>query len=235
MDLAAHREKWREVPGGSDTDGRIFSSDLLGLPDADLLAFWERMAERRLTEELGWIDVLYRDFFAGKRVLDVGSGLGLNGMRFASLGADWVFADIAPGNLKLLRRIAALKGLRPSFHLIGDDLSFDGLGAFDAVFACGSLHHVPFDLARRECAQIARHLKAKARWIELVYPKERWMREGCPAFGDWGRMTDGDRTPWAEWYDADKLRARLDPLTFRTILDFTFREQHFRWLDLERI
>lgn len=157
--LSAHREKWREVPGGSDVDGRLFSTTLLDLPDSELLALWGKMAERRISEELGWIDTLYRDYFKGKRVLDVGSGLGLNGMQFSAHGADWTFADIVPDNITLLRKIARLKGLSPSFHLIGDDLLFDGLGEFDAVFACGSLHHVPFALAKRECANIAKHLK----------------------------------------------------------------------------
>ncbi len=31
--LDSYREKWREAPRGSDTDGRIFSSELLSLPD----------------------------------------------------------------------------------------------------------------------------------------------------------------------------------------------------------
>ncbi len=46
MTLSRIREKWREAPGGSDTDGRGFSTDLPGLSDEALLATWEAMAAR---------------------------------------------------------------------------------------------------------------------------------------------------------------------------------------------
>jgi hypothetical protein len=234
--LAAHREKWREVPGGDDTDARRYSSDLLKLSDTELLSFWEVMAANRASGVIGWIGPLYRDFVAGRRVLELGSGLGLDGLRFAGQGADWTFADIAADNLAMIERIARLKGLKVTTHLIGPDLSFDKLeGQFDAVLACGSVHHVPFEIARQECLNVLKKLKVGGRWLELVYPKERWIKEGSPAFDKWAKMTDGDRTPWAEWYDADKIRQRLAPAELRTILDFAFSSDNYRWLDFEYV
>src|SRR5438477_588662 len=109
--LAAYREKWREAPQGSDTDGRVFSSDLVALTDAGLLARWEAMAARRASGELGWLATLYADTFRDRRVLELGSGLGFDAMRFAARGARWTCADIVADNLALIRRIAALKGL----------------------------------------------------------------------------------------------------------------------------
>jgi SAM-dependent methyltransferase len=233
MDLRPYREKWREVPGGDDTDGRRFSSDLLKLPDSELLATWDETARSRYAGVVGWFGPLYRDFLRGRRVIEIGGGMGHDGIRFASHGAHWTFADIAPDNLEVIGRIASLKGVPASFHLIDDDLSFDGLGEFDVVFACGSLHHVPFDIARRECANLLPHLAPDARWLELVYPRERWTAAGEPPFDKWGTMTDGERTPWAEWYDVDKLRARLSPAKLRTVLDYLFARDAYRWLDFE--
>ena len=43
----------------------------------------------------------------------------------AALGAHWTFADIVPTNLDTIRRVASLKGIEATFHLIGEDLSFD--------------------------------------------------------------------------------------------------------------
>lgn len=233
--LAPYREKWREVPGGDDVDDRRFSSDLLAMPDADFLALWEAQSAQRVSGVLGWIGPLYRDHFAGRRVLELGSGMGLDGLRFASQGAHWTFADIAPDNLKVIERVARLKGLNIATHLIGDDLSFAALpGEFDAVLACGSVHHVPFEIARRECLNALGKLKPDARWLELVYPKERWLKEGSQPFDQWGKATDGDRTPWAEWYDADKIRQRLAPAELTTILDFNFCDNNYRWVDFQR-
>ncbi len=234
--LEHYREKWREAPRGSDTDGRIFSSDLLTLPDDRLIATWEEMASRRYGGEIGWLGPLYFSTFREKKIVELGSGLGFDGLRFAGNGAFWTFADIVPDNLALIRRIAELKGLsdRVQFHLIGDDLSFDTLSRdYDAIWVFGSIHHVPFEIARREALDVLGHLKPRGRWMELVYPRERWLREGAPTFEQWGKLTDGERTPWAEWHDIEKVRQRLFPAPFRTLLDFEFCAHNYRWLDLQ--
>jgi hypothetical protein len=171
-------------------------------------------------------------------VLELGSGLGFDGLRFAEQGAAWSFADIVPDNLALIRRIAGLKGLdgRVGFHLIGDDLSFGDLPVdYDAIWVFGSIHHVPFEMARREALDAIAHLKPGGRWMELVYPRERWLREGAPSFEQWGKLTDGERTPWAEWHDVEKVRRRLFPAPMRTVLDFEFCAQNYRWLDLRYV
>lgn len=234
--LAAYREKWREAPQGSDTDGRAFSTDLLALPDAALLDRWEAMAARRASGELGWLVTLYADSHRERRVLELGSGLGFDAMRFAARGARWTCADIVADNLALIRRVAGLKGLaeRIDTHLIGDDLAFTGLApGYDAIWVFGSIHHVPFETARREALAALALLKPGGRWMELVYPRERWLREGALPFADWGRLTDGERTPWAEWHDVEKVRRRLAPASFATVLDFGFCADNYRWIDLE--
>jgi SAM-dependent methyltransferase len=236
VDLGPFRDKWREAPQGSDTDGRVFSSDLLTLADDALLARWEAMAARRAAGELGWLAPLYADTFRERRVLELGSGLGFDALRFAERGARWTCADIVADNLALIRRIAALKKLedRIDTHLIADDLSFAGLASgYDVVWVFGSIHHVPFDTAREEALSALTLLKPGGRWMELVYPRERWLREGAPPFEAWGRLTDGDRTPWAEWHDVEKVLRRLAPAPLRILLDFGFCADNYRWIDLQ--
>ena len=236
--LESYREKWREAPRGSDTDGRIFSTDLLALSDEALAAAWDEMAERRYGGEIGWLGPLYFDTFRGRNIIELGSGLGFDGLRFAGHGAAWTFADIVPDNLEVIRRMASIKGLqdRVRFHLIGPDLSFGDLPRdYDAIWVFGSIHHVPFDTARQEALNLLPHLKPGGRWMELVYPRERWLREGALPFGDWGRLTDGERTPWAEWHDVEKVRRRLSPASFRALLDFEFCSHNYRWLDLQLV
>ncbi len=236
--LDRYREKWREAPRGSDTDGRIVSSDLLAMTDDGLLAVWDAMAARRYAGEIGWLGPLYVDAFRGKRVLELGSGLGFDGIRFALQGAAWTFADIVAENLAVVRRIAELKGLGESvrFHLIDDNLSFAALPSdYDAIWVFGSIHHVPFEMARQEALEVLGHLSPGGRWMELVYPRERWLREGALSFDAWGRVTDGERTPWAEWHDVEKVRRRLFPAPLRTVLDFEFCSHNYRWLDLQYV
>jgi len=233
--LGAYREKWREVPGGSSENERLFSTDLLALPSADMLAHWEEQARRRAAGDLAWRNRLYLDVLRGKRVLELGSGLGYDGLHFVeSAGAHWTFADIVPDNLEVIRRVAGARGFgaQTAFHYIGDDLSFDALGEFDAIWVSGSIHHVPFEIQHREAMNVMPHLVPGGRWLELVYPRERWLLEGEQPFSSWGRSTDGDRTPWVEWFDAEKIRARLAPARFEVLLDFEFGASEFRWVDL---
>lgn len=236
ISLQSLRAKWREVPLGSDMDGRIFSTDLLSLSDQQLLSRWNAAADRRYTRELGWTTALYSPVFAGRDVLELGAGLGFDGLRFAAAGANWTFADIVPDNLAVIERVARLSGLhdRVQFHLIEDDFAFAGLSRqYDAIWACGSLIHIPFETARLEALAALRLLKPRGRWMELAYPRGRWLREGQLDFAEWGKLTDGERTPWVEWYDGEKIRQRLAPVPLRTILDFEFSGGNYVWFDYE--
>src|SRR5260370_28134749 len=97
-DLDRYREKWREAPRGSDMDGRVFSTGLLALSDAELLATWEAMAARRYGGEIGWLGPLYGDTFRGRQGLELGSGLGFDGLRFAAGRAGRTLPDLLPHN-----------------------------------------------------------------------------------------------------------------------------------------
>jgi len=90
-------EKWREVPGGTDQQPRQFSDDLLQSSMADLLAWWERQFEDARVFR-GWYWGLYGDALKGKRVLEIGSGLGFDAVQLASQGAAVTCCDIAPSN-----------------------------------------------------------------------------------------------------------------------------------------
>jgi FkbM family methyltransferase len=229
--LPSLADKWREAPGGSDAGDRIFTDALLDRTDEDLLLYWEQLFSEGL-ELRGWYWHLYRNLFQNKKVLEIGSGMGFDAVYFASCGADWFCCDIARSNLKLIERVADAKGLSIGTLHIDSIKAFDSLPMdFDFVYCNGSLHHIPFNQAIEECAAILPRLKIGGRWIELAYPRERWVREGMKPFAEWGKMTDGERTPWVEWYDIEKLKSRLTPYRFETVLEYRFNSDSFVWMD----
>ncbi len=179
--LEKYRDKWREVPAGDDVDGRVFSAGLLDLPDREFMATWDAMAERRASGAMAWFGPLYRDLFRGKRVLEIGSGAGVDGIPMAALGAHWTFADIVPSNLATIRRVAGLKGIEANFHLIGDDLSFEALTpGYDAILVVGSIHHVPYDITRREALNALRLLKVAGGGSSLsIRVNDGFAKEPC--------------------------------------------------------
>jgi SAM-dependent methyltransferase len=207
--LAANLAKWSTLPSGGPDQARV--EDLLALSDADFAEFW-RAGSAKWTAERGWEYERFGARFAGLRVLEIGSGLGHDGLALAPRVRNWTFCDILAQNLTLVRRAARLLGVRNvSFQQLHDPLAHDFRGTFGAFWAHGVLHHLPFALARREMANIDRFLAVGAVAGVLMYPRERWEAAGRPPFGEFGARTDGPGTPWAEWYDEDKILALFGP------------------------
>jgi len=237
--FAKLRGKWFVVPGEGPT--RYDTTQLALLSDDELLAFWKHSHEEETTGARfcvrGWYHTLYKDVLRGKRVIDVGSGLGYDALSFAMAGAAHVTcADILEPNLQLLERLSSLLGVRDrmSFHYINDVASYAALpGGYDVIWAQGSLINAPFAVIQAEAHALLTKLVPGGRWIELAYPRERWERDGCPPLEDWGKKTDGPGTPYVDWYDLDKLRELLHPHTFEVVLHFNFYRDNFNWFDVK--
>lgn len=230
------RTKWGNIPTSVST-GEISSVQLSRSSDQELLSFWETKQKQNLDHEgfevRGWYHAIYDALVKGKRIIDLGCGLGLDCVRFAELGAHVVFCDIDQNNLSIVRRICRLKGIeeRTEFIYLKDFESFSELrGKFDILFACGSMHHAPFSVIQKEVAAIVPHLNSDARWLQLAYPKSRWQKEGCLPFDQWGEKTNAG-TPWTEWYDTEKLNLLLGPHGFRQVYSTEFFHNQFVWFD----
>jgi len=108
---------------------------------------WQHFTEMHDAYEeqfLDWIRPLDRAFFAGKRVLDAGCGIGRHAYFAARFGASEVVAldlseavETARDNLAALDGVHVVQGdiLRPPFRR--DE------PAFDLVYSIGVLHHLP--------------------------------------------------------------------------------------------
>jgi SAM-dependent methyltransferase len=233
------RQKWSEVPLTSQN--RVFSQDLVQMADEELHGLWSQCWDEQSTgrnfDVRGWYYTLYRDQWRGKRIIDIGSGLGYDAITFAGAGAAEVMCvDLAPTNLAVIERVAAIRGLQNVRTLHLEDfrslLQLDT--EYDVVWACGSLINSPFAFTRAECQALLQHLKPAGRWIELAYPRVRWEREGRMPFERWGEKTDGG-APWMEWKDLDKLLRLLAPRQFEVVLALEFHNSDFNWFDLHAV
>jgi 2-polyprenyl-3-methyl-5-hydroxy-6-metoxy-1,4-benzoquinol methylase len=231
------RRKWGEVPGGQLN--RVHSTELLKLAPQDLLDTWSSAyVDASLGDAFavrGWYQLLYRDVFRDRKILDVGCGLAIDTITYAEHGADVTFVDVVQANVEVVRRLCHLKGLSRTRFLWLQDLS--SLNAvptdYDFIYCCGSLINAPMDVIRLEARQLVKHLSVGGRWIELAYPKARWEREGSMPFERWGEKTDGG-APWMEWRDLEKIRWCLAPAVFETVLETEFHNHDFNWFDLVR-
>jgi SAM-dependent methyltransferase len=170
----------------------------------------------------------------GKKVMDVGSGFGIDSITFAQRGANMTFIDLVESNLKTLERLCNIMGLKDvRFVLLENVESLKPLDTdYDVIMAMGSLHNAPIEVMRPEYRELIRHLKVGGRWLQLAYPRARWTRDDSPPFDVWGPMTDGPGTPWEEWYDLPKLLSILEPAKFEVVLYREFHNSDFNWFDL---
>lgn len=234
------RTKWKTVPTAQH---RINTTDLHVLSDSDLVKYWKEQVHLSTTGDYfnvrGWYHKLYKPILRGCKVLDVGAGLGIDGLSFAQAGADVTLLDIVYDNTEITSRLISSLGIQNQARSVYmqdlNSLSELLIDDYDFIWCQGSLINAPYDFVCKEIVVLLEHLPVGGRWIELAYPKERWLREGALNFQEWGEKTDGENTPWVEWYDLDKLLQALKPAEFAVVLSFNFHNDDFNWFDLMRI
>jgi FkbM family methyltransferase len=230
------RTRWEAVP--TNNKEYLSTTKLIELSDDALLAKWRNSREAITTgpefSHRGWYHALYADSMRGKKVMDIGSGFGVDSITFAQHGAKLTFVDLVESNLRVLERLCKIMGLKDVQFVPFKDLdSLKPLDTdYDVIMAMGSLHHAPMDILKPEYKELLRHLKIGGRWLQLAYPQSRWIREGRLPFHTWGEVTDPPGAPWAEWYDVPKLLNMFDPARFDVILYQEIYEGYFNWFDL---
>lgn len=150
-----------------------WTNDPCGLSGAQGLeigskAFYERVDKNRYEEYAPWMkSTLEFAKFSGKKVLEVGFGMGTDLFQFASAGASVSGIDLSPEHLRIARLRFSAAGLDADLWL-GDaeDLPFED-GAFDAVYSFGVIHHTPD--AEKAVAEIRRVLRPGGQAIIGVY------------------------------------------------------------------
>lgn len=79
----------------------------------------------------------------GKRLLDVGCGLGEASVYFAMLGAEVTSSDLSQGMLDATTRLAKVNGVSIKQHLASaEDMQLSSEDKFDIIYAGNLLHHV---------------------------------------------------------------------------------------------
>jgi SAM-dependent methyltransferase len=143
---------------------------------------------------------------AGKRVLDVGCGAGVDLARFAKAGAIVTGVDLSPSAIELARANFEQQGLRGDLHVAdGEHLPFPD-ASFDIVFAHGVVQYTAEP--RRLVEECRRVLVTGGEAIFQVYNRISWLNalsklmkvdlehEGAPvllkySIGEFARLVSG--------------------------------------------
>jgi len=107
------------------------------------------------------------EWLSGKKVLEVGCGLGAHTEMLCRAGADVVAIDLSPTSVEVTKRRLALKELKADVREAdAESLPFES-ASFDYVWSWGVIHHSPDTKA---CAQeIERVLRKDGRLSIMLY------------------------------------------------------------------
>ena len=108
--------------------------------------------------------------FNGKKILDVGCGLGEVSIYFALKGANVTALDISSGMLKKTSQLAKLNGVKIKTHLAtAEDFNFSDNEKFDVIYMGNCLHHANID---RSMKNVVSHLNKDGiflSWDPIAY------------------------------------------------------------------
>jgi SAM-dependent methyltransferase len=143
----------------------------------------------------------------GKRVLEIGCGIGTDAVNFARAGALYTGMELSAVSLALAQQRFALYGLEGRFH----NVNAEELGAvlapesFDLVYSFGVIHHTPDQRAVVE--QARRVIRPDGELRIMLYARNSWKAIMIEAGLDQPEAQSG--CPIATTYSRDMIEALL--------------------------
>lgn len=151
--------QWNDNPCGSH-----YAKDAA----AHSLEWYLQVEAHRYQEYAPWMpEVMEFDRHAGKKVLEIGAGMGTDLAQFAVHGAKVTDVDLAAGHLAAAKENFRLRGLECEFiHHDAEELPLES-NSFDVVYTNGVIHHTPNTAFVID--EMYRVLKPGGRVIVMVY------------------------------------------------------------------
>lgn len=170
--------------------------------------YFQEVTARRYHVEPHILDFAGFHKWQGKRVLEIGCGIGTDAEQFVRHGAEYVGIDISKESIALcLQRFKVLDihGRFLNIDLLDDTRLKTELGQFDLVYSYGVLHHSPN--IQTHIKEIHKLVKPGGEFRFMVYAKNSWkytmIQKGLDQFEAQAEC------PYAEAFTKDEIEDML--------------------------
>lgn len=145
--------------------------------------------------------------WAGKKVLEIGCGLGTAGVSFARAGADYTAVELSEESLALARKRFDVYGLKGRFFSgNAEELSlFVPVETYDLVYSFGVIHHAPHP--QRIVDEVRKYMNKESEFRLMLYARNSWKKIMIEAGFDQPEAQSG--CPIAFTYTQDEVRKLL--------------------------
>lgn len=145
----------------------------------------------------------------GKRVLEIGCGIGTDTINFARAGAMVTAIDLSEESLKLAKQRASIFGLDKQisfYHANAEELSSQvAVEPYDLVYSFGVLHHTPNP--SNAIAEIRKYMTLTSEFRLMLYARNSWKNIMIEAGLDQPEAQSG--CPIAFTYTREEVRKLL--------------------------
>lgn len=203
----------------------------------------------------------FADFsrWAGKRVLEIGCGIGTDTVSFASAGAHVTAVDLSEKSIALARQRVEVYGLQDRvrfIHANAEELAQHLPGeAFDLVYSFGVIHHTPHpDRVMAQVKQLTKpgstikvmvyhQFASKVFWILLtqglgqfwkldeLVAKHSEAQTGCPVTYSYSRETAADLVAAPGFRVTELFVDHIFPYRIADYTQYRYvREWYYRWM-----
>jgi 2-polyprenyl-3-methyl-5-hydroxy-6-metoxy-1,4-benzoquinol methylase len=169
--------------------------------------FFNEVTAKRYKAEPHNLDFPQFHQYRGKRVLEIGCGIGTDAQQFAQNGANYVGIDLSDESLALSKQRFEVFDLHGEFHNVDmtDTDALAKLGTFDLVYSYGVIHHFPN--IEKIIDNAHGLLNTNGEFKFMVYAKNSWkyamIRKGLDQF-----EAQSD-CPYADAYTSEEITELL--------------------------
>jgi 2-polyprenyl-3-methyl-5-hydroxy-6-metoxy-1,4-benzoquinol methylase len=157
--------------------------------------YFDQVEERKYLVEPHIPAFAQFDRWNGKRVLEIGCGIGTDTMNFARAGAFVTAADLSGESIKVASQRAEVFGLSDRITFVHSDAeAMEGVPVeppYDLVYSFGVVHHTPHPA--RVLEQARRRMAPGSELRIMVYHRHSWKVAGIVARYGKCRFWDADR------------------------------------------